>query len=176
MEVEKNKCTEIPARIWPRDVMDGLLILLSFFSVHVLAVLAAAAAAHYGARWLGFPSAAKECTLIVLTGFLLFWFSHTVWSLRLSKSGIHFVRLFGEPKFLRWEDVTEIAEAPRRELILNGWLAPRFPMREMTASLSASRHFRVRWHGGYCYYPPADAENFLGTVNEYRSKVSEPPL
>jgi hypothetical protein len=69
----------------------------------------------------------------------------SVWSITLSKDGIHFRRLLGSPKMLPWSDVVSIEVAPRWELIRKGWLWPLIPAREMTASLSSLGHYRITW-------------------------------
>jgi len=78
--------------------------------------------------------------------------------------------LFGRPRLLRWEEITDIAEAPRREVVIQGWLNPRFPAREMTACLSALHHFRIRWRDDWCYYPPHDTENFRRLIDRFNDK------
>ncbi len=98
------------------------------------------------------------------------WMTFSVWSLRLSEKGIEFVRLFGKPKLLLWNEITDIAEAPRKEILIKGWLWPMFPCREMTACLSALRHFRISWSKDCCYFPPVDADNFLKLVGEFKNK------
>jgi len=91
----------------------------------------------------------------------------TVWSILLTPEGIRFRRLFGVPKFLPWSSISTIEVVTQRELVTKGWLWPLLPAREMTASLSSVRHYRISWHGGYCYYPPADTEAFEQHVRGY---------
>jgi len=99
------------------------------------------------------------------------WLAFTVWSLRLSEKGIQFVRLFGVPKVIPWEEVLDLSEVSRREIVIHGWLAPRFPAREMTPCLSALHHFRIRWETGWCYFPPEDINAFQRLVHEFRTKA-----
>ena len=149
----------IKARTMPRDATDifvGLVPLLLFLILPAAIVFLLTRS---------FVWAGLTYVLIYLI-FVAF----TVWSLRISDRGIEFVRLLGKPRLLRWEEITEIAEAPRRELIIHGWLWPRFPTREMTPCLSTLRHFRIRWGGDYCYYPPDDADSFLRVMDEFRTK------
>ena len=80
--------------------------------------------------------------------------------LTVSSDGLRFHRVLGSPKFLAWERISSVAIAPRNELILRGWLWPLFPSRESTPSLSALKHYRITWDGGFCYYPPARTEDF----------------
>lgn len=84
-----------------------------------------------------------------------------VWSLRLDTQGIEFCRLLGRPKFLRWDEITSIRTAARKEVVKDGWLWPLFPPREMTACLSARDHVRFEWDSGFCFFPPKDADQFL---------------
>jgi hypothetical protein len=96
--------------------------------------------------------------------------SFSVWSMTLSADGIRFHRLFGSPKFLPWSTVQTVEIAPRWEVITKGWFWPLLPAREMTTSLTSLRHYRISWAGGFCYYPPADAEAFRQYVTRYLQK------
>jgi hypothetical protein len=87
--------------------------------------------------------------------------SFAVTRLTLSTQGIRFHRVFGSPRFLPWDRIVSVAVAPRRELVLQGWLWPPFPAREMTASLTAREHVRISWQDGYCYFPPVELEAVL---------------
>jgi hypothetical protein len=89
---------------------------------------------------------------------------YSVASIAVNDRGIVFSRIFGNPKFLAWQDIKEIAPASRRELILHGWLWPLLPAREMTPSLTSMGHYRIAWTKGWCYFPPQDAESFLRLV------------
>jgi hypothetical protein len=113
--------------------------------------------------------------LCAALAYLLFYslgLTFTVWSLQLSVDGIRFMRLLGNPKMLRWTEIIDISEASRKEVVVRGWLWPLFPAREMTPCLSALRHFRIRWHFGYRYFPPADADTFLQMIDEFRKNQS----
>ena len=101
--------------------------------------------------------------VIVYAVFLMF----TVWSIKVSETGISFIRLLGFPRALTWNSITDISPASSSEVILKGWLWPLLPAREMTPTLSSLGHFRISWHGGYCYYPPADAELFTAEIRKY---------
>jgi hypothetical protein len=96
--------------------------------------------------------------------------SFSVSSMTLSADGIRFHRLFGSPKFLPWSIVQSVEIAPRWEVITKGWFWPLFPCREMTASLTSLRHYRISWAGGFCYYPPADSEAFHQYVTRHLQK------
>jgi energy-coupling factor transporter transmembrane protein EcfT len=118
-----------------------------------------------------FEEKAQASFILALVAFLVLyfvWITFSVWSLQLSEKGVEFVRLFGKPKF----EITDISEVSRKEVITKGWLWPLFPCREMTACLSALRHFRIRWGENYCYFPPSDADNFLKLVSEFKNKKS----
>ena len=65
--------------------------------------------------------------------FLYGCFSITVWGLKLDGRGMRFVRLLGSPSFIAWDEVEEIAPAPRREVALKVWL-PLYPLRAATFS------------------------------------------
>lgn len=92
--------------------------------------------------------------------FLLF----TVKEIRLTETGIEFGRIFGTPKYLAWGQISSIERASTREVILQGWLWPMFPAREMTPSLTSVGHYRIVYQGGYVYYPPRNAEEFEGLI------------
>jgi hypothetical protein len=95
---------------------------------------------------------------LVIIGAVFYCF--TVSSVTLSPDGMRFHRLIGTPKFLPWSAVRSLEVAPRWELIVKGWLWPLLPAREMTTSMTSLHHFRISWDGGFCYFPPADAEAF----------------
>jgi hypothetical protein len=108
--------------------------------------------------------------LAVPAALYLVFLGFSVSSLSLSPEGVRFHRLFGSPKFLPWSAVRSVEVAPRWELITKGWLWPLFPCREMTASFTSLRHYRISWAGGFCYYPPADAETFEEYVSRHLQK------
>jgi len=103
---------------------------------------------------------------IVICG-LFFCFS--VSCISLSEDGIHFKRTLGSPRFLTWDSICCIEEAPRTELIIRGWLWPPIPAREMTACPSSVGHYRITWKTGYCYYPPADPQLFESLVEKMKN-------
>jgi hypothetical protein len=97
--------------------------------------------------------------------FIIFTF-FSVWSAKVTDEGIYFKRLLGYPKFLPWNQIIDISVAPRKELIIHGWLWPLMPAREMSASLSSLNHYRISWDKGYCYYPPSDMPAFERAINQ----------
>ena len=103
---------------------------------------------------------AISCTGVVYLAFVLV----TVWSIRVSKDGIRFVRMLGSHCFLGWNEITSVEEASRTEVVLRGWFALRFPAREMTITMSALGHFRIQWLGGWCYFPPKNPTQFREIV------------
>ncbi len=160
----EHSTLKIKPRTLPRDFLDvliGLFVALPIQTTPVFFLPSGLLWWFTGSFLLGFM------TLLVIYAV---WLCFTVWSLKLSPDGIRFVRFCGAPKFLRWEEITDISEAPRREVVLHGWLWPMFPTREMTPALSALRHFRIRWDGGFRYFPPARAEDFRRQIDEFRTK------
>jgi hypothetical protein len=155
---------KVKARTAPRDITDVLICLFVAMPLQLVPVLIIPSAIVY------FLTLSFIWTFATYVAIYCVWLAFTVWSLQLSDSGIRFTRLFGSPRFIRWEEVTDIAEAPRREVVIQGWIWPRFPAREMTPSLSALHHFRIRWRGGWCYYPPADTESFRKLIDEFKTK------
>jgi hypothetical protein len=85
-------------------------------------------------------------------------------SITVDEAGIQFQRLLGYPKSLSRISILSVEEVTRRELVLHGWLWPLFPSRDMTPSLSAKHHFRIRWKDGFCYFPPKDVEQFKNEI------------
>lgn len=143
----------IAPRFLPRGVVDflvsaavGLFQCLILFGVP-------ASIAYFLTRSTSVALLASVAAYIV---FLLF----AVRYITLSIDGIQFHRVLGTPKFLPWGQITSIERVSRSELVFRGWLWPLFPPREITASLSSLGHFRIRWPGGFCYYPPRDALEF----------------
>ena len=69
--------------------------------------------------------------------------------------------MLGSPGKIPWADVESIEPASPDEVVVHGWLWPRFPMREMTPTLTSVGHYRIRWQGGAAYFPPRDVQQFL---------------
>lgn len=166
---------KVPYRRLPRDGTDiifGICVALPFglFPLFIAPVLLC----FLSACALGMqPDTAFLCAFSLYILICLIALPFMVVSLRLSARGLRFVRLAGKPKFLRWDEITEIVEVTRQEVIDRAWAVPRFPSREMTPSLSALRHFRITWGDQFCYYPPADPEGFVRLVAEFRAKHAE---
>lgn len=88
-----------------------------------------------------------------------------VWHLVLDTQGIRFSRLIGWPKSLRWTEITSIRPASRREVLVDGWLWPPFPPREMTAAMTTVGHLRIETRDGrVTFFPPADYSAFIDAV------------
>jgi hypothetical protein len=144
-------------RILPRDGADlAVALAIAALQTTWLFVLPS-----FFAGFLTHSSAIGECTFFVLLAVFL---SFSVEKITVDQDGLRFHRLFGSPKFLAWERIVEVKEAPRNELIFRGWIWPPFPPREMTACLSSIGHYRITWDDGYCYFPPADAPQFEALV------------
>jgi hypothetical protein len=157
---------KVKARVMPRDVTDvviGLFLVvpLQFVPFFIVpSIIGFFLAMAFGCE---FIIACLVASLILLT-ISLVWSASMVRSLLVSQSGIQFVRSFGKPKFLPWDQIADIREVSRREVVVQGWIAPRFPAREMTPTLTALRHFRISWGTDYCYFPPADVETFVRLI------------
>lgn len=109
----------------------------------------------------------ESISLMVALGIYVAFLALSVWSISLSSEGIHFRRLLGSPKFLKWSEIASIEVAPQWELIRNGWLWPLLPAREMTMSLSSLGHYRISWDQGFCYFPPSNCKLFESYVSRY---------
>ena len=157
---------KIKPRILPRDVLDVLIgVLVGAFQIAILFVLPAlidGVTINSGAGLLTF--------VLVYAMSLLFM----VRSVEIEQEGLRFRRVLGSPKVLPWTHILSVDEAPRRELVLRGWLWPLFPAREMTACLSAKHHFRIRWQGGFCYCPPESVDEFRSAVSEFMKDNGAP--
>jgi len=150
---------KIKPRILPRDIID---ILIGF----PIGVLSAALV-------MGVPALIVAFSVSVDAGaitFLLLYaasFLFLVRSVEVEQDAIIFRRVLGKPKRLLKSEIVSIEEAPRQEVVIHGWLWPIFPLaREMSASLSARNHFRIRWQSGFCYFPPKDIEQFRNAISE----------
>ena len=153
----------IKPRIMPRSFSDFLITLLIPVPLQLGGLFVVPALATF----LIFRS--DTLALIVPLAIYFAFLALSVWSITLSKDGIYFRRLLGSPKVLPWGDVVSIEVTPRWELIRKGWLWPLIPAREMTTSLSSLGHYRITWAGGYCYYPPFDAELFENHISKYHA-------
>lgn len=89
-----------------------------------------------------------------------------------SDEGIRLSRVLGGPRLIAWESVKRVEEAPRRELIVRGWLWPIFPPREFTTSLSSLGHYRIEFGDKSVYFPPKDAAGFVAAVQQQLDKRS----
>lgn len=96
---------------------------------------------------------------------LVVFSAHVVTRLDLSDAGIHFVRKFGGPRLIKWDELEGVSVVPPSEIILWGWLLPPFPAREMSPSFSMHGHVAFRWHGRTVYFPPKDPGGFVSRVN-----------
>ena len=150
---------KIKSRTLPRDMIDiligfpiGLLLVALVMGVPALVVAFSVSA---GAGAITF-------LLLYVASFLFM-----VRSLEIEQDGIIFRRVLGKPKRLLKSEIMSVEEAPRREVIIHGWLWPIFPLaREMSASMSAKNHFRIRWQSGFCYFPPKDIQQFRNAISE----------
>lgn len=157
--------TSIKSRILPRDAADIFIFLFvclpfQFFPLFGVPFLAG--------FW-ALDSILAGVLMIVIVYILILLF--TVWSLHATPQGIEFRRIFGSPGYLAWEDISSIRLASRKEVIMQGWLWPLFPAREMTACLSARGHVRFESASGICFFPPADTKEFFTLVGELRASA-----
>jgi hypothetical protein len=166
----KSEYYKIKPRFWPRDIADVFVaFLIGFlFQVGLILILPSLFVFFVVLTTGQGVEISLGCAFATYLSILAVWIAFTVWSLRISDEGMEFTRLLGKPKLLHWNDITDVSEVPRKEVVLKGWLWPMFPCREMTTCLSALRHFRIRWGDNYCYFPPADADDFLKLVSKFR--------
>lgn len=150
----------IKPQIGPRDIIDGRISALVGL-VQMLLLFGIPCGITYMVTRNPFVVVA------VFVAVYLSFLSFSVFRLEASVSGLYFKRLLGSPKFLRWDEIKEIKEVGRRELVLQGWLWPLFPAREMTPSLSSLHHYRITWGRRHCYYPPENPQEFEELVREH---------
>jgi hypothetical protein len=150
----------IKPRIMPRNFTDIILgFPIGIIQVSVLFLLPFFVVSHItGSSFAG---------LLVMVCFYIIFTLFTVWHLNIDENGINFKRKIGFPNFIKWQDILSVELVSRKELIIKGWLWPLFPAKEMTPSLSCSKHFKIKWTSGFCYFPPKDIEKFQNIVNMY---------
>lgn len=150
----------IPARILPRDAAD----LMISTGVNLLQSVLFLVPAFLVSR----ATASTPMAIATALGLYLLFAAHRVRSLDVGIDGIRFNRWLGRPKLIPWDQFRSAGIATRRELVLRGWLWPPFPAREMTPSYTSLGHCRFDYTGGYCYYPPANAEQLLNVIESYK--------
>ncbi len=156
-------------RTLPRDLIDVLV----GAPIGILqAVVALGVPAFIVGITVGVGAGAITFLLLYAASFLFL-----VRSLEIEQEGITFRRVLGTPKRLLRSEITSIEEASRSEVLVHGWLWPPWPAaREMTACLSAQKHFRIRWKKGFCYFPPQDLQQFKTAIEEMmRGNPTTPP-
>ncbi len=143
----------VRSRVAPRGLLDAVISLgvaLVMFSVLVFAPAAVLA------WWVGSPVA----FVLFVSGYWIVWVLFSVPQLEVSSEGIRFVRKLGTPKFLPWSEIESVEPAPRTEILIHGWLWPRFPLRDMSPGHTSLGYFRIRFNGGVAYFPPRDEARF----------------
>ncbi|MCL2298488.1 MAG: hypothetical protein FWC38_00150 [Proteobacteria bacterium] len=149
----------VKPRILPRSLRDASLSLGVFvIQFTILLILPALFLAVFVSLLSG-----ALCVIAIYLLFLLF----TVKEIRVTNEGLHFIRLAGSPRRIRWSEVSSITKVTSREIILRGWLWPPFPAREMTLSFTAEGHYRIAFNGKYIYYPPADTQQFEALLSAH---------
>jgi len=148
-------------RIAPRDFLDLMIALLvGCFQMLILFGLPAAV--------IGVATDSFFGVFIGFCGSYVFFSLFIVTSVSIDSRGMSFKRMFGSPRFLGWSSVHSITRPSRREVIIQGWLWPLFPSREMSPCMSSLGHVRIDWSGGYCYFPPQEIDRFLDAINAYK--------
>jgi hypothetical protein len=144
----------ISPRFWPRDILDIVIGLpIGVLQVAIVCGLPGLFVFVLSGSLL----IAAFTAVIVHSTSLLF----VVRRLIIASDGLHFDRKFGSPRFLPWTQIKDISSVSRVEIVLKGWLWPIFPAaREMTSSLTAIGHYRIKWDSDYCYYPPIHRKEF----------------
>ena len=163
---------QVGPRIRPRDITDFLIVAFVAFPVLIGALFGLPAMVVF--LFTGSTGAA----LLVAAAFYVMFCLFSVSRITLSPEGIRFHRLLGSPRFLAWDRIVSVSEAPRWQLIVRGWLWPPFPAREMTPSFSSVGHYRIQWDSGYCFFPPdqpSDFEHYVRSRLPHPATPPEPP-
>jgi len=163
-------CMTIPPRKLPRGPIDAVVgLMVGLLQLGVVIGLALVPA--YAVKVLTHHSLAVVLTWVTTFLLLAHLNAHLVVDhLRCDEEGLEFVRKLGRGKKIPWASVESIEEASQAEVVLCGWLWPRFPPREYSTCWSSMGHYRIRWQGGTAYFPPKDVERFLYAVRP----VTEP--
>ncbi|SHG73214.1 hypothetical protein [Massilia sp. CF038] len=151
-------------RVAPRNLAD-LLVTAGVGLVQVLVLIGLPGALAYAVS--GNPFIALLCMTGANVVFALFSVSKVV----CRADGLHFSRVLGTPKRIAWDAIVGVAEAPRRELLVRGWLWPIFPPRELTTSLTSIGHVRIDYGSRSVYFPPCDSAAFLAAIAAHRAAV-----
>jgi hypothetical protein len=152
----------------PEDWRDALLTFaagLPLVGVVMFVVAIAAAMGYAATRDVGFARFAAMAALLAVV--LEASVTGVRW-LRVDAGGIRFGRHRGTPRSIPWGDVLSVEPAPRREVVVRGWLWPPLARREPTGSLSSFGHYRIEYRGGTCYFPPVDAVAFRAAIRRWR--------
>jgi hypothetical protein len=170
---EGMKSSIVRPHLWPRDLVDvtiGLAHGLLFGAVLPIGLIAlfALLAARAGVN----PAACQLGAFAAYVAFGACYLCWTVWHLRLEEAGVRFVRVFGAPKLLRWQDIEEIAPASRSEVVRRGWFS--WPLREPSLSMTAKGHYRFWYQYGVQYFPPANASEFEVEVKRWQAIQQQP--
>ncbi len=118
-----------------------------------------------------------ERSLVLLCGLvgtfvvLLAFHGFVVWSLRLDVEGIGFRRLWGRPRFLAWDRISQIRRVEWREALWNELLCP---WRSMSPCASMSGTFCVHWDGKRYYFPGRDVAQFRDAVRTFCPRLMSP--
>ncbi|HEY0064136.1 MAG TPA: hypothetical protein VGC21_18615 [Telluria sp.] len=144
-------------RIAPRNLPD-LLITASVGLLQVLILIGLPGALAY------VLSRNPVVTLVCMTAANVLFALFSVSKVVLVAEGIRFSRALGSPKLIAWDAITGVAEAPRKELIVRGWLWPIFPARELTTTLTSLGHYRIDYGQRSVYFPPRDGAAFVAAI------------
>ena len=157
----------IKPRILPRDVIDvligipiGLYQVIIFLGVPSIAI--------------GFLTHSFAIGFFAYCLLYCFYLLFMVRKITIDENGIMFHRVLGTPKKLNWQEIETIVEVSRSELLFKGWLC--IPPRELTLSLSAKQHFRIKWRSGFCYFPPKETSVFEEIVKQYIDRKTNKSL
>jgi len=162
----------VAPRFWPRGVADALVSITTGVAFAVAFMLAPSAAMYGLLRLLGMPArvcssgAAVFCLVVAVVLAL-----PTVLRLEIGPCGLRFVRIAGSPRRLSWSEISDIAPAGRREILLRAWLT--WPPLEATSCLSSLGHYRIQFTGGVAYFPPRDAAEFEALLREHGGGIAE---
>jgi serine/threonine protein kinase len=158
-------------QLMPRDIVDVLLVVISWLLWLLPALLCGglAALADFG-EW-----SALAVLLgvfgwsLLLIGVFFFLGLRAAQRAIVSRRGIELVRDAGPATLIPWSRLRRMVEATRWEVFRRVWLWPGFPPRCSMMGTSALHHFRIEWDGGFYYFAPADPAAFRRAVARHQA-------
>ncbi|MBL8309133.1 MAG: hypothetical protein JNL19_01800 [Burkholderiales bacterium] len=141
--------TVIKPQVVPRDLTDAILsTVIGMIQIAILFALPSLV--------VYLLSGSESVAWVTAIAMYVVFAAFSVTALELDDAGVRLKRLLGVPKFVPWSDMTSVSEAPRRELVVHGWLWQLFPSREITPSFSSIGHYKFQYGEKFFFFPPGN--------------------